>query len=328
MTSQVQDRARTQTQTNLARGVWIGLVAAAAFGSSGPFAKALLVEGWSSGAIVLLRIAGASVVLIVPAVLALRGRWHLARRSAWSILLYGAAAVAGCQVAYFYAVSHLTVGVALLLEYLGIVLVVLWVWFRTRRAPSRLTGAGIVLAVVGLAFVLDLASQSRPDPVGVVWGLVAAVGLAVFYVMAAHDTGLPPVALAGLGMVLGTVTLALTGLVGLVPMTFATGDVVLLGAAVPWWVPVVELALIAAATAYLLAVMAARHLGSTLASFLGLTEVLFAVGFAWLLLGELPGYMQAIGGVLILGGVIAVRLGELRRSEAGAPLPELPVLTP
>jgi drug/metabolite transporter (DMT)-like permease len=90
----------------------------------------------------------------------------------------------------------------------------------------------------------------------------------------------------------------------------------LMGRAVPWWVAVGELALIAAAAAYLLGVTAARVLGSTVASFVGLTEVLFAVLFAWVLLGELPGLVQLAGGVCIIGGVVAVRLGELRRDRA------------
>jgi drug/metabolite transporter (DMT)-like permease len=79
---------------------------------------------------------------------------------------------------------------------------------------------------------------------------------------------------------------------------------------------VAELALVAAAAAYLLGVTAARILGSTVASFVGLTEVLFAVLFAWLLLGELPGPVQLLGGVGIVAGVVAVRLGELRRERA------------
>ena len=49
---------------------------------------------------------------------------------------------------------------------------------------------------------------------------------------------------------------------------------------------------------------------------MGLTEVLFAVLFAWALLGELPGLMQLLGGVCIVGGVVAVRLGELRRERS------------
>jgi drug/metabolite transporter (DMT)-like permease len=297
-------------------GLWFALASAATFGTSGPFAKALLVEGWSSGAIVLLRVGGASLVLLVPTLLALRGRWVLVRQNLGAVLAYGGVAVAGCQVTYFYAVQRLSVGVALLLEYLGVILVVLYVWLCTRRAPARLTVAGIAVALVGLALVLDLAGQSRPDALGVFWGLLAALGLATYFVIAAHDSGLPPVALAGLGMAAGAVGLAVMGALGVLPMTFSTTPVLLMGTRVPWWVAIGELALIAAAAAYLLGVVAARALGSTVASFVGLTEVLFAVLWAWLLLGELPRPVQLGGGALIVVGVAAVRLGELRRVRA------------
>jgi drug/metabolite transporter (DMT)-like permease len=299
-------------------GLWLALASAATFGSSGPFAKSLLVEGWSSGAIVLLRVSGATLVLAVPTILALRGRWRVVRGSLPTILAYGAVAVAGCQVAYFYAVQRLDVGVALLLEYLGIVLVVLFVWVRTRRAPSALTGLGVLLALLGLGLVLDLAGHSRPDLVGVAWGLVAATGLATFFVLAAEESSLPPVALAGLGMGTGAVALGLLGAVGVIPLTVGRGQVALMGHQAPWWLAVAELAVVAAAAAYLLGVTAARMLGSTVASFVGLTEVLFAVLFAWLLLGELPGLMQLAGGVCIVAGVAAVRLGELRRAREQA----------
>ena len=69
--------------------------------------------------------------------------------------------------------------------------------------------------------------------------------------------------------------------------------------------------------AYLLGTVATRRLGSTVASFVGLTEVLFAVLFAWLMLGELPAPVQLAGGVLIIAGVLAVRVGELRDRGRG-----------
>jgi len=296
-------------------GLWLALASAATFATSGPFAKALLHTGWTSGSVVLLRVGGAALVLTLPTVLSLRGRWHVVRRDLGAVLAYGAFAVAGCQVAYFQAVQRLSVGVALLLEYLGIVLVVLVAWARTRRAPSRLTVAGVLLAVGGLVLVLDLAGQATPDLGGVLWGLLAAAGLATYFVLAAEESELPPVALAGLGMTAGALVLGLLGAVGLVPMSFTTSTATLRGAQLPWWLAIGELALVAAAAAYLLGVLAARRLGSTVASFVGLTEVLFAVLFAWLLLGELPGPVQLAGGVLIVSGVFAVRVGELRRTE-------------
>jgi drug/metabolite transporter (DMT)-like permease len=304
-------------------GLVASLASAAAFGTSGPFAKALLTTGWSSGSIVLLRIGVAALVLAVPAAFALRGRWRLVRVNLPVILVFGLVAVAGCQVAYFNAVSSLPVGIALLLEYSGTILVVGWVWLVTRRAPSSTTLVGAAVALAGLTLVLDIAGQSPPPLAGVLWGLLAAVGLATYFVASSHgprgEDELPPVALAALGMGVGTLALGVAGLAGALPMRFASTDVVVAGHAVPWWAPVAELALLAAAAAYLLGTVAVRRLGATVASFVGLSEVLFAILFAWLLLGELPRLVQLAGGALVVAGVVAVRVGEARaeRSRAG-----------
>lgn len=310
-----------------ALGLLALVLTSACFATSGSFAKGLLEAGWTSGAVVILRVGGAALLLLPFALAALRGRWHLLRHDWPAIVAYGLVAVAGCQVAYFYAVERLTVGVALLLEYLGVVLVVAWVALRTRRLPNAVTAAGAFVALVGLVVVLDLTSASRPDLVGVLWGLAAAVGLAVFYVTAARPSQLPPVTLAGLGMGLGALALIALAALGLLPVAWAAADIQLTVGDLPWWAAILELAVVAAAVPYLLGVWGARRLGSTISSFVGLTEVLFAILFAWLLLGELPGWMQLAGGVLILAGVIAVRIGENRAAAtpATADLAEVPV---
>ncbi|MGL5931259.1 MAG: EamA family transporter, partial [Dermatophilaceae bacterium] len=291
------------------------LVSCAAFGTAGPFAKALIETGWSPGAVVLLRVAGAATLLLPAALWSVRGRWAEVAREAPSAMVYGLLGVAAAQFGYFQAVARLEVGVALLVEYLGIVLVVLWVWATTRRAPRRLTVAGIVTAVAGLVLVLDVAGQSTPDAAGVGWGLVAAVGLAGHYVLAARDTWMPPLAFATVGLASGGAALGILGLTGLVPLTAGSGPVAVGSATVPAWLALAELVVVAAAVAYVLGILGARHLGSTVASFVGLTEVLFAVLVAWLVLGELPGPVQLVGGLVLLVGVAVVRLGESRGAE-------------
>jgi drug/metabolite transporter (DMT)-like permease len=314
------------------RHVGLGLVAmllsCAAFGTSGPFAKALMTAGWSPGAVVLSRIAGAAVVLAPFAAWSLRGRWNVVPAELPRAAAYGALAVAAAQLGYFQAVSRLTVGVALLIEYLGIILVVIWVWALTRRTPHRLTGVGIMLALVGLALVLDVTGQATPDLVGVTWGLVAAAGLAGHYVLAARPTRLPAVAFAGLGLTAGAMVLAAAGLTGMLPMEVGDASVVVAGTDLPAWVALLELVLVAAALAYVLGIVGARFLGSTLASFVGLTEVLFAVLFAWLLLGELPGPVQLLGGLVLLSGVVAVRVGELDDARRASVETDLDVPSP
>lgn len=303
---------QNRSATTLAVGLLLVLLASAAFGTSGAFARSLLNAGWTPAGIVTWRVAFAAI-LLVPFVLAsMRGRWHLLRHNLGQVLAFGLVAVAGCQYAYFNAVDHLSIAVALLLEYCGILLVVGWMWARHGHRPSRLTAAGMVLSVFGLLLVLDVFTGVEISLVGVIWGLLAATGLATFYVTSSHEheASLPPLALAGLGLGVGAVSLIVASAVGLIDYGTARESVQLLGHSVPWWVPVAELGAIAAALAYGVGVIGTRLVGATIASFVGLSEVLFAVLFAWLLVGELPRWIQLIGGVLILAGVVAVRLGE------------------
>ncbi len=320
MTDRREAVTPTSARRHLGTGLWLALVSAASFSTSGAFARSMLESGWSTGAAVTTRIAGAAVVLAIPAIITLHRRWYLLWRNLGLITAYGLIAMAACQLFYFNAVSTLSVGVALLLEYLGVVLVVLWLWVRHGQRPRRWTVLGIVLSIGGLLLVLDVVGGVRIDLGGVLWGLGAAVGLAAYFVLSAKaSTGLPPLVLAAGGMTVAAVALGLAGLVGLMPMTFATTDVVLAGARLPWFVPVLELCLVAAVLAYVTGIAATRRLGAKVASFVGLTEVMFAVLFAWLLIGELPLPVQLAGGVLIVAGVAAVRYDELTSADARGP---------
>ena len=116
--------------------------------------------------------------------------------------------------------------------------------------------------------------------------------------------------LAAGGLVLGGLALLLAGVAGIVPLAASTAPVTFDGFTVPWWLPVLALGVVSAAFAYVTGIVATRRLGSRLASFVALTEVLVALVVAWLLLGEIPRWIQLLGGALILTGVVAVRLGE------------------
>lgn len=296
---------------NFALGLLLALMSAAAFGSSGAFAKGLLLAGWTPAGAVTWRVAIGAVLLAVPGAMALQGRWHLLRRGWPTVLLFGIVAVAGVQLFFFFAVERLSVGVALLIEYLAVLLVVVWLWLRHGQRPRPLTIIAAALAIAGLLFVLDLFGAFSVDLIGVAFGLVAAIGLAGYFVMSSDDShGIPALALAAGGLIVGSVALLSAGLIGLVPMRWNTADVLLAGAYVPWWLAVAALGFVAAAFSYLAGVMANRRLGSKLASFLGLSEVLFAVLWAWLLLGELPAAVQLFGGALILAAVVMVKLDE------------------
>lgn len=308
-------------------GILLVVLASFAFGTSGAFAKSLLHAGWSPGGVVTWRVVLSAVIMVPIAAYAVRGRWTLLARNWGQVVVFGVVAVAGCQFAYFNAVERLSVAMALLLEYSGVVLVVLWAWAVRHQRPHRLTVVGMALAIVGLLFVLQVFSGLTVSPLGVLWGLLAATGLATFFVSASHEHGesLPPIALAGFGLGVGAITLVAMAASGLIDYTTSREAVTIGAALVPWWVPIAELALIAAAFAYGIGVIGTRMAGATVASFVGLTEVLFAIVLAWLVVGEVPSVVQALGAVLVVAGVIAVRLGESRLVLAEPIAAELPL---
>jgi len=308
----------------LSEGAALGMatLSAATFATSGSFAGSLLQVGWTPGAAVTVRVVGAAAVLTLPALLALRGHGARLRRGARSLTVYGLVAVAGAQLCYFNAVQHLSVAIALLLEYSGTLVVVGWLWLRQGQRPRALTVVGGILALAGLALVLDLAGDRTLDPIGVLWGLGAAVGLAVYFVISAGtDDPLPPLAVAWGGLSVGGAALLAAGAVGILPMAAPRTDVTLMGTTASWVVPALGLVLVAAVVAYLAGIAGARRLGPKVASFVGLTEVLFAVVFAWLLLGQVLTPVQLAGGLLVLAGIALVRLDEPRA-------PQPPVTTP
>ena len=309
--------------TPVGSGLALALASAATFGMSGIFATSLIDIRWTPGAAVTTRIALAAVLLTVPALMQLRGRAELrTARAVRTVVCYGVFAVGVPQLFFFNAVSHLSVGVALLLEYLGILYVVGWLWLRHGHRPRRLTIAGGVSAIVGLVLILDLFGAQHIDVIGVLWGLGAGVGLAVYFVMSARaEEPLPPLAMAWSGMIVAALVLALAGVAGLLPMHVEFADVHLAGLQVSWLVPVIGVALVSTAVSYVTGIAATRRLQAKVASFVGLTEVLFAVVFAWLFLSQLPGALQILGGLFIVAGVALVRIDELRHGEP-APEPE------
>ncbi|WP_028637581.1 EamA family transporter [Nocardioides sp. URHA0032] len=319
MTALTDDDAMVASGSRLASGVGFALLSAASFGMAGALARQLLGAGWSAGAIVLIRVSIAALVVLPFGLVSLRGRWHLVRRNARLIAVFGLVAVAGAQFCYFSAVAHMQVGPALLIEYTAPATVVVWLWLRHGQRPGPVTLVGAGLAALGLVLVLDLLSGAAISLPGVLWALGAMVGAATYFVVAADEgNGLPPMVLASGGLVAGAVALAVLGLVGLLPMHASSAAVTYAGTTVAWWVPLLVLGVVTAAVPYTSGIAASRRLGSRLASFVALTEVLAGVLFAWLLLDELPRPVQLAGGLLILAGVVFVKLGEKDTADASA----------
>lgn len=294
---------RSSTST----GLVLAVIAAATFGTSGAVVKPLLDAGWSPAAAVTVRALLGGVLLAPVAAGSLRGNVTALWTNRGRILAMALVGVAGCQLAYFAAVQRVPVGTAILLEYMAPLLLVAFVWARTQRVPQVVVMLGSVVAFAGLVLVVAPGGNAGLDPLGLIFGVVAMVGCAIYYLIAAQPSGdLPPVALAASGLLLGGLVLGVVGATGLVPFTATFGTVALLDGTVAWWVPVVIVGLISTAIAYTANITATEMLGSRLASFAGLLEVVAATVYAWILLGQDLTWLKIAGGVLILAGIACV----------------------
>jgi drug/metabolite transporter (DMT)-like permease len=324
--TQLDDRA---TVDHFRLGLFLALGSALSFGSSGPFAKSLMAAGWSPTAAVIARLAVGALVMAAVATWLRPGWLREARAHAKTVLAYGVIPIAGAQLCYYNAVAHLSVGVALLLEYTAPVIVVAWVWGTTRRRPGTLTLAGVALAVAGIMLVLNVFAGAHINLIGVGWGLGAAVCAACYFVMSAsvstdEEGGLNSVTLSAAGLIVGAGAVTVLGVSGAMPLTFTANDTVVAGWTTSWLVPVVALGVIATAAAYTLGIMGITRLRPRFASLVGLSEVLFAVLAAWVLLGESITAVQAVGGAVVLAGLALARAGDRSEIVAEATWPDGP----
>jgi drug/metabolite transporter (DMT)-like permease len=309
-------------------GLLFAVGSAFAFGSSGPLAKSLMEVGWSPTAAVAARLVVGALLMAAFATVVRPDWFREALQHAKTVVAYGLIPIAGAQLCYYNAVAHLSVGVALLLEYTAPILVVGWLWATTRRRPSNLTLTGVALAVAGIMLVLNVVSGAHINLIGVGWALAAAVCAACYFMMSdAVDTdgeGLSSITLATGGLIVGAAAVAALGVAGAMPLTFTTNDAVVAGWSTSWVVPVIALALFPTAIAYTLGIMGIARLRPRFSSLVGLSEVMFAVLAAWVLLGEAITPIQAVGGVVVLVGLALARQGDRTEKLADVTWPDGP----
>ncbi|MGW6658423.1 EamA family transporter [Rhodococcus sp. NPDC055024] len=304
---------------NSRNGLIFALLSAATFGISGPFAKSLIESGWSPGGAVFARVAGGALVMMVIAVATQWNRLRQVSTHTRTVLLYGVFAISGVQLCFFNAVQHLSVGVALLLEYLAPIIVIGWVWITKGTRPSVQTLLGAAVALIGAAVVIDVFGSAEISAAGVAWGLAAAACLAVYFVISERADGdLHPVVLAASGLTVSALVIGTLGLVGILPFQFSASNTVVAEHSVGVWLPVTVLVLVSTVIAYLTGIAAITLLGPTIGSLVALTEVLCAVVAAWILVGESVTALQAAGGAAIIAGLVLARLGQVAPKQIPA----------
>src|ERR1700758_1086381 len=93
-------------------GIAFAVGSALTFGTSGPLAKALMEAGSTPNAAVTARLVGGALAMALFATLVHRDWVREAVQHRKTVIVYGLIPIAGAQLCYYNAVSHLPVGVA------------------------------------------------------------------------------------------------------------------------------------------------------------------------------------------------------------------------
>ncbi|PSK98936.1 threonine/homoserine efflux transporter RhtA [Murinocardiopsis flavida] len=301
-----------------ASGLALGLASALAFGGSGPVAKPLISAGIDPLHVTWLRLAGVALVLLPVA-------WRyrsVVRTHPWLLLAYGVFPMAGVQAFYFAAISRIPVGVALLLEFLGPVLVLAWIRAVRRQHVSRAAAIGVILAVAGLGCLVEVWAGATLDPVGVALGLAAAACQAGYFLISdSAGDEVDPVALIAFGSIAATVLITVVARPWELDWAVLAAQVPVSGVEVPAMALVAWIVLVTTALAYVTGVAAIRRLSPVVAGAVAYLEVVTAIVLAWLMLGEALSTAQTVGAVIVVAGAF---IAQSAVPSAAPPPPDPP----
>ncbi|MFC8872194.1 DMT family transporter [Streptomyces sp. NPDC057148] len=299
-------------------GLGLALVSAVAFGGSGVAAKPLIEAGLDPLHVVWLRVAGAALVMLP---LAVRHRALLRSRPAL-LAGFGLFAVAGVQACYFAAISRIPVGVALLVEYLAPALVLGWVRFVQRRPVTRAAALGVVLAVGGLACVVEVWSGLRFDALGLLLALGAACCQVGYFVLSdqgsdAGDEAPDPLGVIAYGLLVGAAVLTVVARPWSMDWSVLGDTAPMDGTPVAASLLLAWIVFIATVLAYVTGVVAVRRLSPQVAGVVACLEAVVATVLAWVLLGEHLSAPQIAGGVVVLVGAFIAQSSTPAKGSAG-----------
>jgi drug/metabolite transporter (DMT)-like permease len=286
--------------------VW---TAATLFAVNGVVSKVILESGLSSFRLAQARCTGALVALALVVLAVARPTLRVGMRELPLLVAFGVAGLAAVQWFFFVAIHRLPLGIALLIQYIAPLLVALWARFALRQRVRRRVWAALVLALAGLALVVQIWRGLTLDGVGVAAALVAAVTLALYILLAERAVATrDAVSVSLYGFLFAALFWAIVEPLWGFPTELVGGDVSLLGnlaaLEVPMWALVGWVIVLGTIVPFALVTGALRHISATRVGIVAMLEPVAAAVAAFLWLGEELAPAQLLGGAVVLTGIV------------------------
>src|SRR6266540_792409 len=280
-------------------------IAATLFAVNGTVSKVILDSGINAGQLTEVRCAGALIGLLLLAA-ATRPASLRARPTELPLLIaLGIGGLALVQWSYFFAIHRLEIGIALLIQFVGPILVALWARFVYGEAVRHRIWIALALALGGLTLIVEVWHYGRLNRAGVIAAVVAAFTYAAYVLMAERGVRRrDPISLSAWGFLFATVFWSV-----LIPWWDFPGarvddDVSLLGNLasnhLPVWLLMLWMVVLGTIIPFLLVVFALRHITATRAGITAMLEPVVAIVVAWAWLGESLDPVQLSGALVTL----------------------------
>ena len=298
------------------RGYGLALAAAGFFGFNASVSTVVLRAGIEPTRLTAMRCLVGAVCFVLLALLRDRSSLRATRGEIVLLAAVGIFGVGTVQWLYYVALTHLDVGLALLLEFTSPLLVALWARFALGRHVRRVVWIALGLTLLGLALVAQIWRADQLSAIGVGAGIGAAIGLATYFLLSEQsmavgqrERGHPrdPFSLAAWSFGFAALFWSIAApwwnfnvlILGTrVPMLGALRDVV-----VPVWLPTLWIVLLGTVLPFALWLGALRELPAQVAGIASSAEPVFAAGVAWVWLGQALTLPQLAGGATVLVGV-------------------------
>ena len=288
------------------------------FSFNGVVAKLVLTSGLSSMRLTQVRCGGAFIFLGLYIFLRYRDKLNAKREDLPLLFAYGIIGFLLVQALYFVAIARLNVSVALILEFTAPIWIVLWLRFVKHKVVPRLMWVAIFLAFGGLVLIAQVWKGRTLDPIGVAAALLDGVVLAAFFLLGEKLTAKRDVeSLMVYGFGFASLGLAIAMPLWSYPTEIFTQSMNLQGRfaayKMPGWVLIAWVIIMGTIVPYLLVVKGLKLLSASTSSVMGMAEPVLAGVFAWIWLSETWNFIQLVGGVTVIIGII---LADKARSAA------------
>ena len=289
-------------------GYFYALLAAFLFGANGSVSKVIIESGFSALQLTQMRVLGAAVISGIVLLIIDRRSFRLPARQWRVILVLGVVGVGVLQATYAFAIELLPVGIALLLEYLAVLIVAVVAFFFFKEKVHVRLWMAIALVISGLIVVAEIWASTL-NPVGVLWGLGAAVALATYFLVGERQLKtISPLALSFWTMSVATLFWApFSRWWTFTAETFTTTTSLggtFEAVSVPVWFLILWNATLGSFAPFLLSLSALKRLSATAAGIVATSEIIFAFVTAWLWLQEALNTWQVIGATVVFGGIV------------------------